>query len=232
MKHSNKMIPAAAILLTTIGLAGCADDGAAGSKDNAMAMKETPAPEPKAAASESEVTPLKVGDKAPSATLRRPDGTPVALADLYASKPTVLIFYRGGWCPYCNVHLGQVAKAEAELLALGYQVVAISPDEPAALKKSIEKEKLAYQLLSDSELMLAKSFGLAFEVDENTVAKYKTYGIKLQQPADESHHLLPVPAVYIIDRDGEIQYAYWNADYKSRLDSKVLISEARRVAGK
>ena len=86
----------------------------------------------------TKVRPLSAGEKAPAATLRNPEGKEIDLAAKYAQKPTVLIFYRGGWCPYCNAHLGQIATAEPELLRMGYQVLAISPDRPEELAKTLD----------------------------------------------------------------------------------------------
>lgn len=176
-----------------------------------------------------DVRPLKEGERAPNATLSRPDGQPVTLSAAYSTKPSILIFYRGGWCPYCNTHLGQIAKAEAELVKLGYQVLAISPDQPEALRVSIDKGGYTYQLLSDSDMVLTRAFGLAFRVDDPTVEKYRGFGIDLDKASGRNHHLLPVPAVYIVDTKGVIRFAHWDADYKKRLEPEVLLDTARKV---
>jgi peroxiredoxin len=177
----------------------------------------------------SAVQPLGVGVKAPTISLRGSDGRSVDLAAKYAQKPTVLIFYRGGWCPYCNTHLGQIATAEPELLRLGYQVLAISPDRPEGLAKTLDKQDLGYELLSDSDVALARAFGLVFHVDDPTVEKYRGFGIDLEQASGRDHHMLPVPAVYIVDRAGVIRFAHWNADYKTRLSPEDLLKAARDV---
>jgi peroxiredoxin len=179
--------------------------------------------------SAQKVQPLGEGDKAPNAALRRPDGQEVNLADLYAAKPTVLIFYRGGWCPYCSTHLGQIATVEAKLLSMGYQVLAVSPDRPEELRKTMDKQNLTYQLLSDSDMALSQSFGIAFRVDDPTLEKYRGFGIDLVQSSGRSHHLLPVPAVYIVDTRAVIRFAHWDPDYKRRLDPEKLLSAARKA---
>jgi peroxiredoxin len=175
-----------------------------------------------------DVRPLTEGDRAPTATLLRPDGDAVEMADLYREKPTMLIFYRGGWCPYCSVHLGQIAEAEGELVELGYQVLAISPDRPEALRESAEEGDFKYELLSDSRMELAKAFGVAFRVDDETVEQYRGFGIDLAAASGHDHQLLPVPAVYIIDTEGVIRFAHWDADYKERLEPEELITAARQ----
>lgn len=183
-------------------------------------------------ASAALVDPLKVGEHAANTIVRRPNGSEVAMAKLYAKKPTVLIFYRGGWCPYCNAQLGKLAEAQDQLVQMGYQLLAVSPDRPAELQSTLDKGNYKYQLLSDSKMNLVKAFGLAFHVDDGTVEKYQHFGIDLDKASGEHHHLLPVPAVYIIDRSGVIQYAYWNPDYKTRLDNDVLLKAAHDALGK
>jgi peroxiredoxin len=128
----------------------------------------------------------------PEVTLRTADGEAFDLSAAVSRKPAVLIFYRGGWCPYCNLHLGQLQEAEADLVKLGYQILAISPDRPAKLAESVEKGKLSYTLLSDAAMDAAKAFGIAFRVDDTTVEKYKGYGIDLEAASGQAHHLLPV----------------------------------------
>lgn len=215
------------LILTAVlamGLAGCSSQKL--EAPAASSMQKTPP------ASAALVDPLKVGQAAPTATLHKPNGKEVEMASLHARKPTVLIFYRGGWCPYCNTQLSEIAKAETELVNLGYQVVAISPDRPEELKTTLDKGDLNYQLLSDSKMELTKAYGLAFRVDNDTVTKYQTYGIDLDKASGESHHLLPVPAVYIVDRRGVIQFAQWNPDYKVRMSNEDLLKTARKIMGK
>lgn len=176
------------------------------------------------------VTPLSVNNQAPEATLRRPDGEAVTMVSLYEERPSILIFYRGGWCPYCNTHLGQIAKVEPELVEMGYQILAISPDRPEALSETTAKGDYQYQLLSDSNMALSKAFGLAFRVDDQTVDKYRGFGIDLEEASGRSHRLLPVPAVYIVNTDGVIRFAHWNPDYKERLQAPDLIQAARAAS--
>jgi len=172
-----------------------------------------------------EVRPLLPGMQAPSFELKKADGTPYKF-DGTADKPMVLTFYRGGWCPYCNLHLAQMREAEPTLLEMGYEVVFISPDRPELLYDSLKEEGINYTLLSDSEMAAAKAFGIAFEVDAGTLKKYKEYGIDLAKASGEQHHLLPVPAVFLIGTDGVIQFQYVNPNYKVRLHPDVLLAAA------
>ncbi len=142
----------------------------------------------------------------------------------------VLVFYRGGWCPYCNTHLGELKAAETELRARGYEVLFLSADRPeilhSSLKDDIEREAAGYTLLSDSGAAASRAFGVAFRVDAATVAKYKSFGLDLEQVAGNREHILPVPSVFVVDRGGVIRFAYYNADYTVRLSAEKLLAAA------
>ena len=178
------------------------------------------------AVSADKIHPLLVGSKVPPLILLTTESEAYDLTAAIAKKPTVIIFYRGSWCPYCNLHLSELKDAESELLELGYQIIAISPDKPENLKTSIEKHKMKYQLLSDSKMEAAKAFGIAFKVDDETLNKYEKYGINLEAASGEKHHMLPVPAVFLVNTDAIIQFQYVNPNYKVRLKKEVILAAA------
>ena len=178
------------------------------------------------APSASEVNPALTGTEIPNASVKTAKGTSVELRKLVSEKPTVLIFYRGGWCPYCNAHLAELQKVEQQLVDMGYQILAVSPDRPELLRESIAKHELQYTLLSDSPMKLTKAFGLAFKVDNSTLEKYRSMDIYLEKDSGYDHHLLPVPAVYLINPDGMITFQYVNPNYKTRINSEVLLTAA------
>lgn len=169
--------------------------------------------------------PLKVGAKAPEVNMISVEGKSTALKQILGGKPSIIVFYRGGWCPYCNVQLADLGKNEARIKAKGYQVIAVSPDMASELKKSLDKNALSYKLYSDSGADAIKAFGVAFKVDDQTVAMYKNnYKIDLEKSAGgQTHHLLPVPSVFVIDAKGTIKYAYSNPDYRVRLKGEELL---------
>ena len=171
--------------------------------------------------------PLKVGDSIPDVKLRTEENREVSLPKLVAEKPTVLIFYRGGWCPFCTRHLKDLVGIEEDLKKEGAQLLAISMDKPEKLKETPGRDKLGYQLLSDSDAVAAKAFGIAFKVDDKTVEKYKGYGINLDAASGQDHHLLPHPAVYVVDKSGRIQFAHFNPDYKARLAAEKILAAVR-----
>lgn len=174
----------------------------------------------------TDVSPLLIGEKIPDITLKTIDNNTVNLADLIRKKRTVLVFYRGGWCPYCNLHLAALAEAEKDLLDLGYQIIAISPDAPKSLKVTEEKDKVNYLLLSDSEGKLARSVGIAFEAPK----KYESILAKGSDNINKT--FLPVPSVFIVNLMSEIEFEYISPDYKHRISNELLVAAAKVLSGK
>jgi len=177
------------------------------------------------AASAEQIRPLLVGAKVPNVTVRKLEGEEIKLYSFIKEKPTVLVFYRGGWCPYCNTQLGHLKEIEQQVINAGWQIIAISPDKPEKLLETIDKHQMKYILLSDSTMNAAIQFGIAFKVDDGTVEKYHGYGIDLDEASGQSHHLLPVPAVFLVGTDGIIKFEYANPDYKIRLDTQTILSK-------
>jgi peroxiredoxin len=162
--------------------------------------------------------------------MRSVAGEPTTLAAAIGGGPAVLVFYRGGWCPYCNVQLSGLRLIREPLQALGYQLIAISPDRPEALRESLANAELDYTLLSDAKAEAMISFGLAFRVDAETQEQYRGYGIDLAAAAGEDHGLLPVPAVYIVDGEGVLQFSYVHPDYRVRLPEAAVLAAAEAIA--
>ncbi len=179
------------------------------------------------------VKPLAAGAAAPTFDVRRTDGNPYRFDARHRKSPAVLIFYRGGWCPYCNVHLGQLKSAEATLRLRGYEVLFLSSDRPellhSSLKQDVQGDAANYTLLSDSAAVAARAFGVAYRLPDETVAQYKTYGVDLESTQGNAEHILPVPAVFVIDRKGKIRFAHFNPDYKIRLSANELLAAAPAV---
>ena len=161
-----------------------------------------------------EVHPLKVGDSVPDGILSTINSTQVSFKTLIAQKPSIIIFYRGGWCPYCNMQMGQLVKIEPDLAKIGYQIVAITPDKPPKLQESTDKQHINYTLLSDRTMEITKKFGLAYRVSQETLARMKQHGADLDSATGNNLHLLPVPAAYVLDQKGIIHFVYYNPDIK------------------
>jgi len=180
-------------------------------------------------ASAQDAQPLLPGMTAPAFALTAADGSTVAFEPGEAERPLVLTFYRGGWCPYCNLHLFELRDAEAELLEMGFEAWFVSMDLPEVLAPSLSEEA-NYTLLSDSKAELTRAFGIAFRLDDDTFARYQEYGVNLEEFSGETHHILPVPSTFLIGTDGVIRFQYTNTDYKVRLAPGVLVAAARSMA--
>jgi len=174
-----------------------------------------------------QVQPLLPGMSAPEFDLLDAAGNPVHFDPKKLDKPLVLSFFRGGWCPYCNLHLAEMRKAEADLEGMGFDIWFISIDKPELLYESLQQPDIGYTVLSDSKLSATRAFGLAFRMPDDMVKKYLEYGIDLEGSSGEIHHVLPAPATFIIGTDGIIQFQYTNPDYKVRLHPDVLLAAAR-----
>lgn len=171
-----------------------------------------------------DISPLLSGEKLPMAVLLDFSGKSFNLNKAISEKNTVLVFYRGGWCPYCIRQLSGLQQAMPELEKLGYQIIAVSTDDQKGLKESVSKEKLSYTLLSDADLALSKQMGIAYKAPEGYWAMLpKTTGGK------DTALLLPVPSVFILDKAGVIRFEYINPDFKTRLDPDLLIAAAKSI---
>lgn len=174
-----------------------------------------------------QVQPLLPGMMAPVFTVRDVEGNAVVFDPAGLDKPLVLTFFRGGWCPYCNLHLAELRHAEKELNELGFDIWFISVDKPELLYASLDQPDLAYTILSDAQLEATRAFGLAFRVDEEIYGRLLNYGINLEEASGEAHHVLPAPSTYIIGSNGVINFQFTNPDYKVRLHPDVLLAAAR-----
>ncbi|MBT1064068.1 AhpC/TSA family protein [Bowmanella sp. Y26] len=174
------------------------------------------------------VTPLLNGQQIPDITLKTAQGEAVNLRELVASKPTVILFYRGGWCPYCNAQLAGFQPVEKQFTALGYQILAVSPDSPERLNEQKFDTDYQVKLLSDPTLEAIRAFGLAFYLPDDVAAKYREWkGNTFPTLPGSDRIVLPVPAAYVLDKDGMIQFQYVNPNYKVRVDPQLMYYAAK-----
>ena len=125
--------------------------------------------------------------------------------------------------------MGQLGTIDAELTELGYQIIAISPDKPEKIRELTAKTDYNVQLVSDSKLDMAKAFGLVFQLTEQQVAQLNKYKLDIVEASGETHHQLPVPAVFIVDKKGRIQFSYVNPQYSVRIQPEVVAAAARAM---
>lgn len=167
---------------------------------------------------------LKERDRAPNFTLPDATGQSVELQSLLKKGPVVISFYRGQWCPYCNLELRTLQQALPEFESLGATLVAISPQTPDNSLSTQEKHELSFPVLSDVGNQVARQFGLVFQLPENIRAIYDAFGIDLQAHNGDDRFELPLPATYVMDRDGTIVLAFVEADYTQRLDPSEIVA--------
>lgn len=185
------------------------------------------------AQSSDQVSPLLNGQMLPEVMTTTASGEQVSLSSVLDNQKTILFFYRGGWCPYCNTQMGQLKALEPQLKEMGFKLVGVSTDSPEDIQKSIEKMDLGYQLLSDYKSEVSQAFGLAFFTSEKVTKRYlgaMNLTNPLQKNAQgEERLVLPVPAIYVFDSKGLVQFSYVNPNFKVRLHQDVLLAAAKLV---
>lgn len=182
------------------------------------------------AASNIVASAAKAGDRVPDFTLPNVDGQQVRLSALLKQGPVVLSFYRGGWCPYCNLELRALQAHQDAMTALGASLVAISPQTPDESLSTAEKNALAFPVLSDSGSAVAKSLGIAFDLADELRPIYTRFGHALPDRNGTDSWALPIPATFVIDRDGVIAFAFVDTDYRNRLEPADIIAVLQTLA--
>jgi peroxiredoxin len=176
-----------------------------------------------------DVTPILNGTSVPNVMVKTAEGSPLSLPALLMEKPSVIVFYRGGWCPYCSRQLAELKDIEQELVDEGYQIIAISPETPEKLQAQKLQTEFAAQLISDADLNAIKNFGIGFYVPNDTRNLYKDR-MQVELTADKSDRaVLPAPAIFITDTSGTVVFSYVNPDFKVRPSAALVLSAAKLV---
>ena len=188
------------------------------------------------AASAYAVQPLSAGDAAPRFFVETVAGESFEFDPKNLDKPTVILVFRGGWCPYCNLYLSDMRHVVPEIRNMGFDVLFLSGDRPELLYDGLELRAqediggLDYRILSDADAQASIALGIAFRVADETVEYVNEKGENYRASSMERHGLLPVPAVFVVDRDGRISFTYVNPDYKVRLPADELLAAAKQIA--
>ena len=172
-------------------------------------------------------TALRVGDHAPALTLSDIHDRPVDLAALWARGTVIVTFYRGGWCPYCNLELRAWQRLLPAVVACGATLVAVSPQSIAHSLSTSADNSLAFRVLSDSSLAAAHAFGIAFAMGRELVELYSQLDIEIPERNGNGRWVLPLPATYVVDRGGRIGYAYVEVDYRLRAEPADVLAVVR-----
>jgi peroxiredoxin len=168
---------------------------------------------------------LFINSKAPEFKLKDQNGKEISLKDLRKKGPVVIVFYRGNWCPYCNKELQKLEDSLQLIRKKGAELIAITPEKQEGVTKTIEKTKASYSILTDEDMKMMKAYDVIYKVDDKTVSRYKMASIDLAVNNGQKPDavFLPVPAVYIVNMDGEIAYRFFDADYRKRPSIKDIL---------
>jgi peroxiredoxin len=166
---------------------------------------------------------LKVGDFAPVFSAADQDGNFVNLKEKLLKSKVILVFYRGHWCPYCNRELKALQDSLKLLQSKKAKVIAISPELPAYVQKTIEKTDATFPILSDRGHAIMDAYGVSIAQDEASQNRLKNIGVDLQVVNGANGNVLPVPAVFIINQDGKIDYIFFDPNYRARPSVKQLL---------
>lgn len=176
-------------------------------------------------------TALKVGDRAPSIVLGNAKGETVDVGALLKKGPVIVAFYRGGWCPFCNLELRAFQRIIPDIEAAGASLVAISPEKPDDSPSTVEKNALTFEVLSDVGQKVGRAFRLVYDFSDELKSAYNGFGLDIPaKNGTAGEWALPMSATYIIDRDGVIIYAYTDADYRDRADPIDILAVLKRTA--
>jgi len=152
-----------------------------------------------------------------------------SLNDFLSQGPLVISFYRGAWCPYCNLEINALQQRLPEIIAAGAQLIAVSPQRPEKSADQITSSQLTFEVLSDLENKLAKKCGLVFTLPESLRPIYEAWQIDIPGHNGDDSFELPIPATYVIDADGNVRYAHINMDYTQRLEPDIIIEQLKKL---
>jgi peroxiredoxin len=172
---------------------------------------------------------LKVGDKAPDASLPDVMGKTQSLAEIFSQGPTLVLFYRGGWCPFCNLQLHDYSVKKPEFDKRGLRLVAISVDKPSEEAKMQAKHGVPFPMLSDSKLAAHQAYGVVHVPGDAEKKAMADYHIDLAAYSGESHGDFAVPAIFLVDRNDVVRFVHVDEDYKTRPSAKQMLSLADRL---
>ncbi|HVI45165.1 MAG TPA: peroxiredoxin-like family protein [Chitinophaga sp.] len=165
------------------------------------------------------------GAMAPDFMAKDQHGKTISLKDQLMKGPVVLVFYRGQWCPYCNKALKQLEDSLPMIKAKGAGVIAVSPEVPENVNKTVKKTGATYPVLFDDGMKIMKQYDVAYDVDPKTIEKYKGYGIDFNTANGSNGAHLPVPAVFVINKKGVVTYRHFDPDYKNRAAVSTILAQ-------
>lgn len=220
------------VLLVSVSIAvfvsGCGfSETATNSRDSGQTVEADSNP---VSVEEAAKTALKSGDTMPPFELPNANGQVIRSDQLLKEKNLVLVFYRGGWCPYCNTYLKKLQDNLSEIDSSGGALVAISAENPDDSLTTAQKHELRFHVLSDRQLSYARKFRLVYQIPEKTDQRYKGKGIDLVVDNEMDKPELPISATYIVNQKGKIVYDFVEPDYKKRATPEEVIGQLKKLA--
>jgi peroxiredoxin len=176
------------------------------------------------------VNALRVGDQAKDFRLPNASGGPQTLAVLLKEGPLVISFYRGGWCPYCNLEFKALSDALPKINQLGAKLIGISPELPDNSMSTKEKHQLPFDVLSDVGNKVAREYGIVMDVPPSMIPLYIKWGLDVPKTNGDESWELPIPATYVIDKDGKVSFAFVNKNYTERCEPAEIIKALQSLA--
>ena len=173
---------------------------------------------------------LNIGSEAPEFELQNALGENISLKEYLKKGPVILTWYRGGWCPYCNITLNRMQQELPKFKALGANLIALTPEIPDSSLSTKEKNQLEFEVLSDVGNDVARQYGIVYELNPQ-VAEYYESGPGLSNYLGDASTELPLAATFIVDQQGKIQYAFLHNDYRVRAEPKDIIAALKRIKG-
>jgi len=172
---------------------------------------------------------LNVGASIPVFDLKDSTGKSVSSKDLLKEGNLVVVFYRGSWCPFCNLYLRNLQKRLTDITNAGGKLVAISVENPDASMAIAKKNEVQFTVLSDPNLDVARKFGIVYQLPPATDEAYKSYGLDIAKHNNMAKPELPLAVTYVVNKQGKIAYAFVDTDYKKRAEPDVIIENLRRI---
>lgn len=204
---------------------------AAGRKNNPEFMKGVDAIIKKEKEFQQGKNALKIGEKAPNFELPNPEGKTISLATLLDKGPVVVTFYRGSWCPYCNLQLRALQASLAEIHALGATLVAISPEVPDDSMSTNEINSLGFNVLTDQDATVASHYGVAWEVPAFLIEHMEVdRKLDLKKINNGNGSILPIPATFVVGTDGLVQWSYVDVDYRTRAEPEEILEALKKLS--
>ena len=164
------------------------------------------------------ISTLSIGDAAPLFEGKDQNDKLVSLSEsLEKSESAVLIFYRGAWCPYCKKHMAELQENLQEILDKGSSVIVVTPEKSESIEKMISKTEATFSIIHDEDYKIMDAYDLSFKIDKETVPRFRKLTLNATRKANKNEDdILPIPATYVIGKDGKIKFLHFDEDYRNR----------------